>query len=99
MPSTSGDPGWCSKHSCDMKEVCSHCHGEELSRFRAALETITRSHPNLVTRGAGPAPWLVAKAALLGIPLLSANAPLESTHALHDEVIAEWSKTEPAVRR
>lgn len=25
MPSTSGDPGWCDKHSCDMKEVCPKC--------------------------------------------------------------------------
>jgi hypothetical protein len=65
---------------------------DEVRRLREALETITRSHPNLVTRGGQPAPWLVAKATLLDIPLSM------STDALYDAVIAEWSKTEPKVK-
>lgn len=32
MPSTTGDPGWCDKHSCDMREVCPKC-SERPQRF------------------------------------------------------------------
>ena len=60
---------------------------EEAVRFRLALERITESHPSLVTRSGGPAPWLIAKAALLGI------TPDAVT------VLAEWSKTEPRLRQ
>jgi hypothetical protein len=57
------------------------------ARLRVALEEITTSHPKLVTRGGGPAPWLVAKAALLNIPIDA------------EEVIHQWRKTEPRVAR
>jgi hypothetical protein len=56
-------------------------------RYRVALEEITHSHPALVTRGGGPAPWLVAKAALLNIAIDV------------EEVIHQWRKTEPRVGR
>jgi len=68
----------------------------ESARLRAALEEITRSHPALVTRGGGPSSWLIAKAALLGILV---KAGYEGQRQTMDEVIAEWAKTEPAVRR
>ena len=72
-----------------------HFANEE-ARLRAALERITQSHPSLVLRNGGPAPWLVAKAALLNIPLGDGYEELEQTH---DAVVAEWAKTEPRVRR
>jgi len=68
---------------------------EELARLQAALETVTRSHPNLVTRGGGPAPWLVAKAALLNMPLRYGD----DFQRDRDAVVAEWAKSEPSVRR
>jgi len=68
--------------------LCAAVVSKEARRLRAALEEITRSHPSLVTRSGGPAPWLVAKAALL-------NMASDDVHA----VIAEWAKTEPRVRR
>jgi hypothetical protein len=69
-----------------LEECFSNVKAENV-RFRAALEDITTSHPNLVTRGGGPAPWLVAKAALLNI------------RPEAEEVIHQWRKTEPRVAR
>ena len=76
--------------------LCAQVVSQEASRLREALERITRSHPNLVTRGGGPAPWLVAKAALLNLPL---RYGYEQQGADADAVVAEWAKTESAVRR
>jgi len=69
----------------------------EIRRLRAALETITRSHPSLVMRGGGPAAWLVAKAALLHMPLRTGGSIEQDADTA--AVVAEWAKTEPAVRR
>jgi hypothetical protein len=66
------------------------CHTllvKRVVQFREALERIAQTHPSLVKRGGGPAPWLIAKAALLNLPL---DASV---------VCGEWGKTEPAVRR
>lgn len=69
---------------------------EENARLRAALERIARSHPAFVTRGGGPAPWLIAKAALLNVQV---PADIGDRLALAGRIIADWAETEPALRR
>lgn len=73
--------------------LCAQVLTQEVARLREALETITHSHPSLVTRGGGPAPWLIAKAALLNMPLRYGY----DYECDMDVVVAEWAKTEPAV--
>ena len=36
MPSTTGDPGWCSRHRCDMKEFCGQCLADECAEHITA---------------------------------------------------------------
>jgi hypothetical protein len=39
MPSTTGDPGWCSRHRCDMKEFCWQCLADECAEHITADRT------------------------------------------------------------
>ena len=77
--------------------LCAQVVCQEAARIREALETITRSHPSLVIRDGSPAPWLVAKAAILNMPLRTGGYLEQDADVA--AIIAEWEKTEPAIRR
>jgi hypothetical protein len=39
MPSDSGDPGWCYRHTCNMKEFCPQCLADECAEHITADRT------------------------------------------------------------
>lgn len=43
MPSTTGDPGWCDRHQCDMREACPKCVATILAAERLKIEALTKA--------------------------------------------------------
>jgi hypothetical protein len=50
MPSTTGDPGWCDRHRCDMKEFCPQCLTDECAEHITADRTRIMDLENAIKR-------------------------------------------------